>query len=95
MVEAYLRVKGSKYRLFYVYYRETPDTNVYDKVIFFDPFSRSKEPDVSHTSYKLYTPSPILEVNANEMPPFDLYSTNEFLTPAYRHAVEVHRKSGN
>jgi len=91
MVEAYWRVKGSKYKLYYVYYRENPNTNVYDKQIFFDQFSRNKEPTVSHASHELYPPNPMLEMNANEMPPFDLYSTNEFLTPAYRHAIEVHR----
>gem|GEM_PF-4412082 len=67
--------------------------NGYDSLICFDSPGNSKEPFVTNINEEINLPIPAAMSGINKGPPFALYSTNEFLTPAYRYAVEAHTKS--
>ena len=94
MAEHYVPVGGTgdslEFRLLLVNYRENPKADGYDHVIW---FRKNKEPFVTNIVEDIKPNVPIEMSGVNKNPPFALYSTNEFLTPAYHHAVDAHTRS--
>ena len=96
MIEHYYPVRkitgwSNKYDLSFIYYREDPKTNVYDRLLHWS--SKNKKPVVENIIHDVDLRDYIPTLGPDEYPPRTLYNTNVFLTPAYRRAVEAHTKS--